>query len=97
MAEQIDLTVPEVVPSKTTNFYRVILVKLDVEKKEICIWLRGQNGEKRVFFYFGADAETFMKFINTANFSTNSLHKRILQRLSAEGKLVGTVSGVPDV
>jgi hypothetical protein len=39
---------------------------------------------------------TLLNALNTANLSTNSLVKRIFNRLVADGYISGTVSGTPD-
>ena len=44
----------------------------------------------------GAEAANFIKFVNTTNFSTKSLNRRILEKLSNDGILPGTVTGTPD-
>jgi len=46
--------------------------------------------------YHGNEATDLMKWMNTANFSTTSMHKRILQKLSSDGVIYGTVTGTPD-
>ena len=96
-AEQVDLTTPITKP--TTNYYRVVLLTLDWDAAYIAIRLKGQNGEFLDFIYRDelplTEATTLMTTLNTANLSTNSLHKRILNKLVADGKLAGTVSGTP--
>lgn len=105
MAEALVLTTPEVRPAVSTTDYRVVYLGLDWEGKQIVIRLRGTNGESRSFTYGGrlaatpearADALAMMVALNTANLSTRSLQRRILERLVADGKLTGTVSGTPD-
>lgn len=47
--------------------------------------------------YVGADALVQARLINTGNFTTKSLHTRILEKLLADGKLpAGIISGVPE-
>jgi hypothetical protein len=46
--------------------------------------------------YEGAEACTMLRALNKANLTTNSLHKRILDRLIADKVLVGAVAGVPE-
>lgn len=95
MAEKLDLTTPEVV-SKITVSYRVAFIQLDWELKKIIIYIRSDLGERRAIIYEGQQAVDYMRILNKSNFSINSMHKRILQKLSLDGELVGTVSGVPD-
>jgi len=45
----------------------------------------------------GLTTATLLAALNTANLSTKSLQKRVLERLIADGKLPpGAVSGTPD-
>ena len=62
----------------------------------IVIRLRDNLNVLSSYQYFGADATQMIKTLNTANLSTKSMHKRILEKLSNDGKLVGTVTGAPD-
>jgi hypothetical protein len=94
--EAVTLTAPEVTPAITTTQYRVGVLLLDVDGAVISIHVRGTNGERKEFRYTGPPATDLMKFLNTANLSVKSLHKRILEKLSADGLLVGTVTGTPD-
>ena len=43
-----------------------------------------------------ASATAMIKQLNTANLTTKSMQKRILEKLSADGFLPGTVQGTPD-
>lgn len=98
--EQIDLTVP--VPSSGgTGFWRVEDLDLryrpaDTSKSKIRVGLIGDNNTRLVLGYVGTTAHTLIAQLNVANLSTTSLHKRVLNRLIADGKLAGTVSGSPD-
>jgi hypothetical protein len=96
MAEQLDLTTP-IVESKTTRNYKVVFIQMDIELKTIVIHVKSDLSERKEILYTGQVAVDYVKFINTANFSVKSLNKWILQRLSTDGVLVGTVSGAPDV
>lgn len=96
MAEQLTLTTPEVVPSKTTTYYRVVRVLFDWREARIAVVVEGERGELKTFDYEAAEALTLMRALNTANLSTLSLQKRILNRLVADGKMSGTVTGTPD-
>jgi hypothetical protein len=98
MAEQLNLSAPVVHP--TLSSYKVERTTLDrgqVEAlAEIVIQLRGVNGEVFVHRYFGATARTLITQLNVANLTTTSLEKRILQRLTADGVLSGTITGTPE-
>ena len=92
--ETLTLTTPEVTPQITTADYKVALLVIDVEGASIVIHLRGANGERKEFRY--DDAATTIRALNTANLQVKSLQRRILEKLIADGKLAGNVSGVPD-
>jgi len=102
--EELALTDPVVVPAKTTAKYRVVSLTLSLEHVvlpasvpgAVFIHLRDNNHEPRSYTYDGQTAQDMITFLNTANLTTKSLHKRILERLSADGLLPGTVVGTPD-
>jgi len=99
MAEQHDLTVP--IPSTGgTSYWRVrgLTFWYDGVDSYIKINLIGENGEKKTVGYTGSEAETLIKQLNTMDLSTNSLHKRIMQRIATDGLIGdGSISGTPDV
>ena len=90
--EQVDIT-PVRPPAKT--HYRIVRLTLDWEAACIDIVLKDNTGGTQTHTYSGAEATTLMRGLNTANLTANSLHKRTLTRLIADGKLAGTVSGTP--
>lgn len=92
-AEQLDLTTPIQAPSVTS--YRVIALSMVWPTGDIAITLADPLGGTQTFSYTGADGVALMQTLNTANLSVKSLHKRILEKLVADGKLTGTVSGTP--
>lgn len=96
MAETLVLTVPEVVPQITTTDYHVILLRLDIEAKQVSVHVRGSNGERKEFRYENQAAVDLITALNKANLTTKSLQRRILEKLAVDGLLVGTVSGTPD-
>lgn len=96
MAEQLTLATNEVVPQKVTTYYRLDRLLLDWRAAIIIIGLRGEQGETREFRYDGPTATTMMAQLNKANLSTKSLQARVMERLSADGLLVGVVAGTPD-
>jgi hypothetical protein len=57
---------------------------------------RGDNNEYTSIGYEGTEATNLMVALNKANLSTKSLHRRIMEKAIADGKLSGTISGVPD-
>lgn len=92
MADEIALTVPAGAVTGSTRVQIAVLV-LDVENSLIHIELKGENGLRFVHKYSGAPAATMMTQLNTANLSTRSLQKRILDRLVADGAYTGTITG----
>ena len=94
-AEQVNLTVPITKPS--INSYKIDSIVLNVTGATITIILIDPiSGEKPVFSYYGVTATNMMNALNKANLSVTSLQKRIFQQLITDGKILGTVSGVPD-
>lgn len=94
MAEQLDLTVPIVPPSRTT--YTVQGLNLNWMQAVIQATLLGSDGVLVVIGWEGATATTLMTALNKANLATTSLQKRVLQQAVTDGKLTaGTVSGAP--
>lgn len=90
--EQVDIT-PVVPPART--HYTISRLTLDWEHACIDITLRDNTGETQTHTYSGAEATNLMRTLNTANLTTNSLHKRTLTKLIADGKLAGTITGTP--
>jgi hypothetical protein len=60
------------------------------------IRLRDNNGGMLTHRYLGDEAIVLIKSINTANLTTKSLQKRMLEKLSRDGVIPGTVTGTPD-
>lgn len=90
--EDLSLTTPTQVPS-----YRVQKLVLDWQREIIKAALIAPGGERVVCTYRGEEALTLMTQLNKLDLSVNSLHKRLLQRLVADGKLpAGTITGEPD-
>ena len=104
MAEELILTDPIVDPETVITSYKVVGLNLDFEypitsdqqKGLVGIRLRDNLGGSLYHQYEGDEAIDMMKWMNTANFSTNSMQKRILQKLSNDGVISGTVTGAPD-
>jgi hypothetical protein len=98
MAERIDLSAPDQATPGTPD-YRVVLLTLAFEGPEgayICIGLQGSTGQRRSFTYEGDTARAMIVALNKADLSVKSLQRRILERLVADGKLAGVISGVAD-
>ena len=62
----------------------------------VTIKLKSDTGAYLTHQYTGKQAVQMIQSLNTANLSTKSLQKRILEKLAADGVLPGTVSGTPD-
>jgi hypothetical protein len=93
MSEELILTTPVSVTG-----YRVKRLVFNWEEASITVIVSDTNNVRRVGRYDGPIATTLMNQLNTVNLTTNSLHKRILERLVTDGKLPpGTVTGTPDV
>lgn len=104
MAEYLALTDPKITPEVVTSKYRVVTLRFHappapapVEHSAVDLTLIDEHGGTFEHRYTGQEALDLIKGMNTANFSTGaSMHKRILQKLSNDGVLPGTVSGTPD-
>lgn len=95
MAELLNLTAP-INQNITTSTWKVVFLQMDMESSRIIIRVKSNLDVYKEILYEGQIAIDYMKALNLMNFSTNSMQKRILQRLSTDGVLVGAVSGVPD-
>jgi hypothetical protein len=100
--EELVLTDP-VTETKTTDKFRVISILLDLEMQSmpgepgtVAIVCRDNNDAIYSHRYTGTTAINMIKQLNTANLTIKSLHKRVLEKLSADGILPGTVTGEPD-
>ena len=98
MAEQLDLTIPITTP--TLTFWRVEEIRLRrpsvLLPASVAVVLRGTSGEVLTHLYEGTVAAQLIQVLNTANLTTQSLERRVLARLIADGVLAGTISGRPD-
>jgi len=107
--EELALTEPVVEPEKVSDKLRVVSLMLNHDTVGnpalpgavpglLLITCRDNLDKLYTYQYAGQAALDYIKFINTANFTVKSLHKRILERLVADGIVPGggTVTGVPD-
>lgn len=96
--EQCDLTTPAPYPppGPATANWKVDELHFLWTARKIEIILRGENGERRNVSYQGDIAAALMTALNVANLSVKSLHRRVIERLIADGHLAGTISGSPD-
>lgn len=108
MAEELVLTDPIVTPPTVSDTYRIVSLTMSSETVvpsaatapnkpgAVVITVRDNHDVPSTFAYAGDAAREMIKWINTANFTTHSLHKRLLQKLSNDGYLPGTVTGTPE-
>jgi hypothetical protein len=104
MAEEYALTDPSIIPEIVTSKYKVVSLNLNMESPFagiepglVLIELKDNNDVRTNYTYEGQQAIDMMKWMNTANFTVNSMQKRILQKLSNDGKLPpGDITGTPD-
>ena len=92
MPEQIDLTQPDGA-EPGTPMYRVSALVINVDTGSLVIDVVGANGKHRSFVY--TNVGPTIAALNTANLSVKSLQRRILEKLIADGKLSGAISGTP--
>lgn len=86
--EQVTLTTP-------ISQFTVSKLVLDWTAQALIIVIRTAD-TSLWFSYNGIEATTLMRQLNTIDLSVKSLHRRILEKLISDGKLSGTISGVPD-
>lgn len=94
-AERIDLTAPDQVRSGTSS-YQIVSVHFEWDRGRIEINLVGENGETKSIAYDDPEGRALMVAMNRMDFSSVSLQRRIMNKLLADGHLVGAVSGIPD-
>ena len=94
--ERIDLVAPDQAVAGTMT-YKIVRIVFDWEHGRFAIMLKGANGaRKEVVYGQNTGARDLMRSLNRANFTTKSLHRRLMEKLLADGHLVGSISGVPD-
>lgn len=102
--EKVTLTTPVAPARPAISDLRVTEVYMGLRAQRITVELTPVDGSGNLlwdlpgltFQYHGEEAVTFMTALNKANLSTKSLHKRIMERLQADGKLgAGAISGTP--
>ena len=93
--ETITLSSPEVVQITNTG-YKPVRITLDRKASMIIVLFEGSNVEQREWRMEGDIAVQRMKALNTANLSTKSLERRIMETAINDGVFSGTISGTPD-
>lgn len=94
--EETELISPLIVDPRFTTLLRVHSMLLDYTGKQIVIVVGDGGLIRRTFSYWGDEAISLMNTLNKANLSTNSLHRRIMNKLIADGHIDGTIIGQPD-
>jgi len=89
MPQKIRLTVP-------VEDYEVSSLNLRFLDGLIEIEMTNTNGDRLIHLIQNPQATVLMRALNKADLSTNSLQKRIMERLVTDGVLTGTISGTPD-
>jgi hypothetical protein len=95
MAESLILNAPIV---KTLVSFRVDRIDLDFDGSAIAIRIAGTDGTIQTIAYEGGTARALMNTLNSGSGPPGrSIHRRILERLVADGKVpAGVVTGTPD-
>jgi hypothetical protein len=107
MAEQITLTTAETKPANPAYRVERMTFATGINPAaptaartgpfaSIYIQVMGNNGEAISHSITGDAALTLLKALNKANLTTQSLERRVLQRLIDDGVLAGTLTGTPD-
>lgn len=101
MSESHVLSSPVTYPAPTSlTDYQVVMFTIDRQNPArpwILMAARSNTGVIVEARYEGSVAATLISQLNTANLSTKSLQKRILEKMAADGFLaVGSVTGAPD-
>lgn len=95
-AEEVaDLTLSMPADARRANRVKVWELILRRDPPAISVVV-GDNSIRRSFSWVGAEAKALIIFLNKADLRTNTLNKRILQKLIDEGRLQGSVIGDPD-
>jgi hypothetical protein len=97
--ERVDLTTPHDPDPRATSVLRVnaLNMRWGNSPEESLIDIQLSSGTILLSFgYFGQDARNQMILLNKANLTSNSLHRRVLNKLISDGFISGTISGSPD-
>ncbi len=87
--EKLTLTTP-------VDSYEITFLSMDWTNAHMVIGYKNELGQIHQLLVTGAPATTLMTAWNKADFSVTSIHKTCLEKLDADGVLVGTISGTPD-
>lgn len=99
-AERLDLSTPQTFQAPATPApiasWRVGALRLLWDDARIEAEMVGPAGQRRDCVVEGAAALTLMRALNTANLSSNSLHRRVLNHFAGNCLGAGSVAGTPD-
>lgn len=93
--EQVDLTTPYIADPREASSMTVQFLALDWKTSTIQIKI-GYGDITQLFTYSGTEARNLMVALNKMDLRTNTLNKRILNKLINDGQISGTVSGTPE-
>lgn len=93
MPEQIDVTVPVGAVPGTPSF-RVSSLMVNYDTGTMLVDVVGVPDGRHLSFQYD-NMQATIAALNTANLTVKSLARRILEKLVADGKLPGTISGAP--
>lgn len=102
--ERIALTAPAFVDAGAGHI-KVVFLQYDWDNASVIVGVRATDANaiplptrQRVDFnYSGNQASNILRIINTNNFSTVSMHRRILNRLTSDGHISGgVIAGTPE-
>lgn len=106
MAERIELTTP--IPAAPRWFVQSLTVRRGMSAaggvitpnaadSQITVALLAENGQVKVHDWTGATADALIVSLNKINLTPpNTLNKRILDRLIADGVILGVSAGTAD-
>lgn len=97
--EVVNLTAPYTADPRQASTLQIDRLELDWRHRTIRILLGDGNLQQEVIYMDlpgNPKATNLMKALNTANLTTNSLHKRVINQLMTDGLVSGTVAGTPD-
>lgn len=96
--ERIDLAAPYQPDPRTASDFRVARLDLNRRAQSVVVELVSADGAISYppIVYDGAEAVALITALNKANLALKSLNTRILEKLVADGKLVGTIAGAAD-
>jgi hypothetical protein len=93
MPEQIDVTTPVGAVPGTPSF-RVSMLIMNYDTGTMLVDVVGIPDGRHLSFQYD-NMQPTMQALNVANLSVKSLQRRILEKLVADGKLPGVITGVP--